>query len=145
MSRADERLPEVTEAPLPAEEARGRLVRSASVITLLTLASRLTGYARDQTIAVVAPKQAELTKPYFSRPNLQQSYYDIKEAKFLNRPLAPYPLTARLRLSFDGVPFEIAQVVQSVKRVTGSGTVFQPLSVGPSGLTARSNESSPLN
>src|SRR5437762_1790303 len=85
----------------------------------------------DVRFAIQAPDNAAYTQPYFTRPNIEQSYYDIKEAKFLNRPLAPYPLTARLRLSFDGVPFEIAQVVQSVKRVTGSGTVFQPLSVGP--------------
>jgi len=41
----------VSDSALPAEEARGRLVRSASVITLMTLVSRLTGYARDRTIA----------------------------------------------------------------------------------------------
>ena len=34
------------------EEARGRLVRSASTITPLTLLSRLTGYLRDKVIAV---------------------------------------------------------------------------------------------
>src|SRR4029450_11679802 len=34
------------------EEARGRLVRSASTITPLTLASRVTGYLRDKVIAV---------------------------------------------------------------------------------------------
>ena len=35
-----------------ADETRGRLVRSASVITPLTLASRVTGYLRDKVIAV---------------------------------------------------------------------------------------------
>src|SRR5215475_8149430 len=34
------------------EETRGRLVRSASTITPLTLASRVTGYLRDKVIAV---------------------------------------------------------------------------------------------
>jgi putative peptidoglycan lipid II flippase len=34
------------------EEARGRLVRSASTITPLTLLSRLTGYLRDKVIAI---------------------------------------------------------------------------------------------
>ena len=43
----------MSEAPLPSDDARGRLVRSASVITLLTLASRVTGYFRDRTIATV--------------------------------------------------------------------------------------------
>ncbi len=36
-----------------ADDARGRLVRSASVITPLTLASRVTGYVRDKAIALV--------------------------------------------------------------------------------------------
>ena len=72
MSRADERLPEVTDAPLPAEEARGRLVRSASVITLLTLASRLTGYARDKTIAAFfgASAASDVFYTAFRIPNL---------------------------------------------------------------------------
>src|SRR5450631_1684571 len=35
------------------EEARGRLVRSASTITPLTLLSRLTGYLRDKVIAIL--------------------------------------------------------------------------------------------
>jgi len=43
----------LSEAPLPSDDARGKLVRSASVITLLTLASRVTGYFRDRTIATV--------------------------------------------------------------------------------------------
>ena len=32
---------------------------------------------------------------------------------------------------FDGVPFELSQVIQSVKRLTGPGTVFDPLLTGP--------------
>ena len=62
----------MTEAPLPAEEARGRLVRSASVITLLTLASRLTGYARDKTIAAFfgASAASDVFYTAFRIPNL---------------------------------------------------------------------------
>ncbi len=45
--------------------------------------------------------------------------------------MAPYPLSARLHFVFDGVPFELSQVVQSVKRVTGPGTVLEPLITGP--------------
>jgi putative peptidoglycan lipid II flippase len=63
----------VSDAGLPAgEEARGRLVRSASVITLLTLASRLTGYARDRTIAAVfgAGAASDVFYTAFRIPNL---------------------------------------------------------------------------
>ena len=62
----------MTDAVLPAEEARGRLVRSASVITLLTLASRLTGYARDKTIAAFfgASAASDVFYTAFRIPNL---------------------------------------------------------------------------
>ncbi len=59
--------------PAPAaEEARGSLVRSATVITLLTLASRLTGYARDRTIAAVfgAGAASDVFYTAFRIPNL---------------------------------------------------------------------------
>jgi len=87
--------------------------------------------AIDVRFTIQAPQNAAYTRPYFTRSNIEQSYYDIQDSKFLNLPLAPYPLSARLRFSFDGVPFEISHVVQSVKRVTGPGSVFEPLSVGP--------------
>jgi len=56
----------------PPDEARGRLVRSASVITLLTLASRLTGYARDRTIAALfgASAASDVFYTAFRIPNL---------------------------------------------------------------------------
>ena len=78
----------------------------------------------------VAPK-AGYTRPYFTRPDIEQPYYDIQDARYLNLPVAPYPVSARMRFAFDGVPFETSQVVQSVKRVTGPGTVLEPLIVAP--------------
>lgn len=62
----------MSEAAPPAEEARGRLVRSASVITLLTLVSRLTGYARDRVIAALfgASAASDVFYTAFRIPNL---------------------------------------------------------------------------
>ena len=85
----------------------------------------------DLRFTVHAAPNAGFTRPYFTRPNIEQAYYDIQEPKYLSRPLAPYPLSARVQFEFDGVPFEVAQVVQSVERVTGPGTVLHPLIVGP--------------
>jgi LmbE family N-acetylglucosaminyl deacetylase len=85
----------------------------------------------DVRFTVHVPPNAGFTRPYFTRPDIEQPYYDIKDPKYLNLPVAPYPLSATLRFSYDGVPFEIAQVVQSVKRVTGPGTVLEPLITGP--------------
>jgi LmbE family N-acetylglucosaminyl deacetylase len=78
----------------------------------------------------VAPN-AVFTRPYFTRPDIEQPYYDIQNAKYLNMPLAPYPLSAKLQFVFNGVPFELSQVVQSVTRITGPGLMAEPLIVGP--------------
>src|SRR5437764_9977368 len=85
----------------------------------------------DTRFAIQAPQNARYTRPYFTRPDIEQPYYDIQQPQFLNMPLAPYPLAARVRFTFDGVPFEILETVQSVKRVTGPGTVLEPLIIGP--------------
>jgi putative peptidoglycan lipid II flippase len=62
----------LSDAALPTDEARGKLVRSASVITVLTLASRLTGYARDRVIAALfgAGAATDVFYTAFRIPNL---------------------------------------------------------------------------
>jgi LmbE family N-acetylglucosaminyl deacetylase len=87
--------------------------------------------SKDLRFTVQIPQNAAFTRPYFTRPDIEQPYYDIIDPKYLNLPLAPYPISARLRFTFDGLPFEIAQVIQSVSRANGAGTVFEPLAVGP--------------
>ncbi|MBV9147372.1 MAG: PIG-L family deacetylase [Acidobacteria bacterium] len=85
----------------------------------------------DVRFTVNAPQNAGYTRPYFSRPDIEQPYYNIDEPQYLNMPLAPYPLSAKVKFSYDGTPFELSQVVQSVKRVTGPGTVLEPVIVAP--------------
>ena len=85
----------------------------------------------DLRFTVHAAANAGFTRPYFTRPNIEQAYYDILVPKDLSLPLSPYPLAARVHFEFNGVPFDLAQVVQSVERVTGPGTVLEPMLVGP--------------
>ena len=85
----------------------------------------------DLRFTVHAPSGASFTRPYFTRPNIEQAYYDILVPKDLNLPLAPYPLSAKIHFVFNGVPFDQEQVVQSVQRVVGPGTVLEPLIVAP--------------
>lgn len=89
------------------------------------------GEARDQLIAVTAPATTELTRPYFSRPSLEQSYYDINDLRDLNLPTTPYPLTAQVRYRFHGVTATLDAVVQSIHRYSGLGPVPEPLLVAP--------------
>jgi LmbE family N-acetylglucosaminyl deacetylase len=81
--------------------------------------------------ALAVPADAPFTRPYYTRPDEEQPYYDIVDARYRTLPLAPYPLAVHARLSYRGVPFEISQVVQSNERVPGIGTIQNPLLVGP--------------
>ena len=85
----------------------------------------------NQRFRVTVPSDASFTRPYFTRPDVAQPYYDILEPQFLGRPLAPYPLVAWADLRYEGVDVHIGRVVQSVKRITGLGTVMEPLVIAP--------------
>ena len=80
---------------------------------------------------VQIPDNVAYTRPYFDRPGLDQPYYDVKDPKYRNLPLPPYPLQAEVRFSYHGVPIELSEVVQTVQREVGEGTVNEPLPIGP--------------
>ena len=80
---------------------------------------------------VTVPPDAALTRPYFTRPDEEQPYYDLIDARYRNLPTAPYPLAARGRLSYRGVTFDVAQDVQTSERVPGIGMIQNPLLVAP--------------
>ncbi|HKD05718.1 MAG TPA: PIG-L family deacetylase [Bryobacteraceae bacterium] len=82
-------------------------------------------------MAVKVPADATITRPYYKRDSLEQPYYDILDPRYLNLPTAPYPLMARARFSYHGVPFVMEQVVQTSERVAGIGQMLEPLMVAP--------------
>lgn len=85
----------------------------------------------DVKFTVSVPESAPFTRPYFTRPDIEQSYYDIIDPDYLTQPLAPYPLAAWAEWSFNGASIRVGQFVQTVKRVNGLGTVLEPLTVAP--------------
>jgi LmbE family N-acetylglucosaminyl deacetylase len=89
------------------------------------------GVSRDQSFTVAVPRTAELTKPYFSRPNLEQSYYDMNDPRYLNQPSRPYPLLATATVTYHDVAVTLSGVVQTVHRVNGEGPVLEPLLIAP--------------
>ena len=89
------------------------------------------GDAVNLAISATVPADAVLTKPYYSRPNLAQPYYNILDPKYLNLPTTPYPLSAEVVYDYNGVEAHTSGVVQTIHRFTGPGPVPEPLLVAP--------------
>ena len=85
----------------------------------------------DPIFRVQAADNAEPTQPYFTRPSIEQPYYDLTNPEWRLRSFAPYPLAAWAEFSFGGLPIRVGQVVQTLRRVPGVGGVYEPLVVTP--------------
>jgi LmbE family N-acetylglucosaminyl deacetylase len=85
----------------------------------------------DPVFQVRVPENAEPTEPYFTRPSIEQPYYDLTHPEYRLRSFAPYPLAAWAEFSFDSLPIRLGQVVQTMARVPGTGGVYEPLVVTP--------------
>jgi LmbE family N-acetylglucosaminyl deacetylase len=90
-----------------------------------------TAQTSDPIFSVQATANATPTAPFFTRPTIEQPYYDIAQPEWRERSFAPYPLAAWAEFTFDGLPIRIGKVVQTLERVTGTGGVYQPLVVTP--------------
>jgi len=90
-----------------------------------------TDLASDAIFKLKVPDDAPPTQPYFTRPNIEQAYYDLSNPEFRERPFAPWPLAAWAEFTFDGLPIRIGQVVQTMQRVLGPGGIYEPLVVTP--------------
>ncbi len=89
------------------------------------------GKAADIGFAATVPADEPFTRPYFTRPDMEQSYYDFADGAGRNLPLAPYPLAATVRIRFEGAAFEMANVVQVISMAAGPGVQRYPMPVGP--------------
>jgi LmbE family N-acetylglucosaminyl deacetylase len=87
--------------------------------------------ARDVTIEARVPEDAKPTEPYFTRPTVEQPYYDISRPEWRGRSFAPYPLSGLAEFRYEGVPIVLGETVQTMQRVVGIGGIFEPLIVTP--------------
>ena len=85
----------------------------------------------DSIFRVHAADNAEATQPYFTRPSIEQPYYDLTQPEYRLRSFAPYPLAAWAEFTFDGLHIRVGQVVQTMQRVPVEGGVYEPLVVTP--------------
>ncbi len=118
---------EISESKLVSHSGEGWLFKSSEPVTGALTARD----ARDQTVTVTVPETVELTKPYFSRKTVEQSYYDILDPRYLNLPTTPYPLSAEVTYKYGGAEAHISGVVQATHRYVGPGPVLEPLLVAP--------------
>jgi LmbE family N-acetylglucosaminyl deacetylase len=90
-------------------------------------ASRVT----DRLFRVEAPQDAKPTQAFFTRPSIEQPYYDTPNDTLRIESFTPWPLAAWAEFTFDGVPIRVGEVVQTLERVTGPGGIYEPLVVTP--------------
>ena len=80
---------------------------------------------------VKVPQDALLTRPYYSRPDQEQPYYNLDDPKFENLSTAPYPLIATARMNYQGAEFTLRKYVQTRQHVDGIGVETNPLWMSP--------------
>ncbi len=85
----------------------------------------------DAIFSLKVPENAEPTKPFFTRPSIEQPYYDISNAEWRERSFAPYPVAAWAEFTYEGLPIRLGEVVQALQRATGHGGYYEPLVVTP--------------
>ena len=89
------------------------------------------GKANDVRVTVKLPTDAKATRPPYGRPGIEQNYYDVADPNMRNASLSLPALTAWVTADYDGVEIRLGQVVQTLHRVTGQGSVYEPLVVAP--------------
>ena len=85
----------------------------------------------DTAYSFTLPADAPPTAPYFTRPTIEQPYYDISDASLRGLSTSPWPLTAWATAEYNGVPIRLGEIVQTAHRVVGEGVVYQPLVIVP--------------
>lgn len=85
----------------------------------------------DRTFTLAVSDDAQPTAPYFTRPSIEQPYYDVSDPALRLDSFGPWPLEAWAEFSFDGVPIRLGGVVQTLERIAGPGGIYEPLVVTP--------------
>jgi LmbE family N-acetylglucosaminyl deacetylase len=80
---------------------------------------------------VTVPENADVTKPFYSRPDEEQPFYNLDDPRFRNLSNMPYPLAAVVQIGYRGATWSLKQYVQSRQRIEGIGLISNPLTVAP--------------
>ncbi len=85
----------------------------------------------EAVFQVTVPRGAAPTAPYFTRPSIEQAFYNLSDPALAGASFAPYPVSGFAQFDYDGVPLRLAEVVQGVERERGPGDLTTPLAVTP--------------
>ena len=95
------------------------------------VAAANTDTSSDGIYKLKVPDDAQPTAPYFTRPDIEQAYYDLSQPQYRGRSFVPWPLTAWAEFTFEGLPIRVGTVVETMQRVLGPGGIYEPLVVTP--------------
>lgn len=87
------------------------------------------GGAGDALFRVTVPQGAAPTAPYFSRPSIEQGYYNLSDPALAGQSFTPYPVSGFAEFRYRDIPIRVAEVVQGVERERGPGNLAYPLVV----------------
>ncbi len=85
----------------------------------------------DELLNAEVHKDAPLTRPYFTRPDTEQPFYDILDPRLRNAPVTPPALTAWETVTWNGVPLHLGAVVQVASPADAGRASSQPLTIVP--------------
>jgi len=85
---------------------------ASSTTTKLQVPAKLAPNASAEDILrALVDKELPPTRPYFSRPNTEQAFYDISNPALRNAPSTSAPLTASITLDDHGLPLTLEAIV----------------------------------
>jgi len=71
------------------------------------------------------------TRPYFSRRNVEQPFYDIADPRLRLAPAGPSPLNVIAAFNYQGVEIDLVHTANSIHRYPSGETISEPAVVIP--------------
>jgi LmbE family N-acetylglucosaminyl deacetylase len=100
----------------------------------LTAKTNLSG--QSVQIELPIPHGLPATRPYFSRPGIEQAFYNVSLPALRNAPVTPAPLTVTATLTDNGVPIMVCATVQKAQQ---SGLALPAVVVPPVSVSVASS------
>lgn len=86
-------------------------VQSVSIDAPDRLTAKATLSGNSAQVELATPKGLPATRPYFSRPGIEQAFYDVSVPALRNAPVTPAPLTVTAIVTDNGLPITVRAIV----------------------------------